>query len=178
MKKFELTSEFITNAFGVKLFRIRALVEFGNVSEGELGGYVEKEENLAHDGNAWVYGDAKVSDDARVYGNAEVSGNAIVYSNAIVSGDAKVYGNAEVSGNALVYGDADYAIVKGFGRYNRNTTFFRCKDGKVRVACGCFFGDMEEFRAIVKRTHGDGKLAKEYLAIADLMEMHFAEEQG
>ena len=42
MKKFELTSEFITNVFGVKLFRIRALVEFGNVCKGELGGYVEK----------------------------------------------------------------------------------------------------------------------------------------
>ncbi len=154
MKKFELTSEFITNVFGVKLFRIRALVEFGNVGKGELGGYVEKEKNLDHDGNAWVSGDAWVYGDARV------------------SGDARVYGDARVSG------DADYAIVKGFGRYNRNTTFFRCKDGKVRVACGCFFGDMEEFRAIVKRTHGDGKLAKEYLAIADLMEMHFAEEQG
>ena len=66
--------------------------------------------------------------------------------------------------------------MKGFGRCNRNTTFFRCEDGKVRVVCGCFFGDMEEFRAIVKITHGGGKLAKEYLAIADLMEMHFCEE--
>lgn len=131
MKKFELTSEFITNVFGVKLFRIRALIEFGDVKAGDLGGYIEKEENLDHDGNAWV------------------------------------------TGNARVYGDADYATVKGFGRCNRNTTFFRCKDGKVRVVCGCFFGDMEEFRAIINRTHGDGKLAKEYLAIADLMEMHF-----
>ena len=58
MKKFELTSEFITNIFGTKLFRIRALVEFGNVEAGELGGYVEKQENLDHDGDAWVYGDA------------------------------------------------------------------------------------------------------------------------
>ena len=58
MKKFELTSEFITNVFGVKLFRIRALVEFGNVSKGELGGYVEKEGNLDHNGNAWVSGNA------------------------------------------------------------------------------------------------------------------------
>lgn len=86
-------------------------------------------------------------------------------------------GNAQAYGNAWVSGDADYATVKGFGRYNRNTTFFRCKDGKVRVVCGCFFGDMEEFRAVVKKTHGDGKLAKEYLAIADLMEMHFGDEE-
>ena len=51
MKKFELTSEFITNIFGTKLFRIKALIEFGNVKAGELGGFVEKEENLSQDGN-------------------------------------------------------------------------------------------------------------------------------
>lgn len=187
MKKFELTSEFVTNAFGVKLFRIRALIEFGYVEVGDKGGFVEKEENLSQDGNAWVYGNARVSgnalvsDNARVYGNAEVSGDARVSDNAWVSGDARVYGNALVSGNARVSGNAevsdnaDYAMVKGFGRFNRNTTFFRCKDGKIRVVCGCFLGDLDEFRKKVKETHGDGKMAKEYLAIADLMEMHFCE---
>ncbi len=58
MKKFELTSEFITNMFDVKLFRVKALVEFGNVKAGELGGYVEKESNISMVGDAWVYGDA------------------------------------------------------------------------------------------------------------------------
>ena len=197
MKKFELTSEFITNVFGVKLFRIRALVEFGDVKAGDLGGYVEKEENLDQGGNAWVcgnawvsgnarvfdnarvygdarvYGKAQVCDNARVYGDAWVCDNAWVYGDAWVYGKAKVSGDAEVSGDARVSGNADYATVKGFGRSNRNTTFFRCKGGKVRIVCGCFFGDLEEFRAIVKRTHGDGRMAKEYLAIADLMEMHF-----
>ena len=70
MKKFELTSEFITNIFGKKLFRIKALVEFGNVNVGDLGGYIEKESNLSHDGDAWVYGNAEVCGNAKVYGNA------------------------------------------------------------------------------------------------------------
>ena len=100
MKKFELTNEFITNMFGTKLFRIRALVEFGDVEAGELGGYVEKESNLGHDDNAWVYGNA------RVYGDAQVSGDALVYGNARVYGNAWVYGNARVCGNALVYDNA------------------------------------------------------------------------
>mgnify|MGYP006887316130 CR=1 FL=1 len=65
MKKFELTSEFVT-FLGKKLFRIKALVSFGDVKEGELGGLVEKEENLDQSGNAWVYGNAWVSGDARV----------------------------------------------------------------------------------------------------------------
>ena len=71
MKKFELTNEFITNMFGTKLFRIRALVEFGDVEAGELGGYVEKESNLGHDDNAWVYDNALVCGDARVCGNGD-----------------------------------------------------------------------------------------------------------
>ena len=36
MKKFELTAEFVTNVFGKKLFRIKALVAFGNVEKGCL----------------------------------------------------------------------------------------------------------------------------------------------
>ena len=137
-KKFELTSN--TKIFlGRKLFQIRAPVSFGDVKEGDLGGYIEKEENLSHDGNAWV------------------------------SGNAWVYGNAWVSGNA------DYTTVKGFGTEFRTTTFFRCTDGVTRVRCGCFYGDLNEFREQVKNTRS-GKIAEEYLMIADLMERHFKEE--
>ena len=71
MKKFKLTSEFIVDISGVKLFRIKALIEFGNVKAGDLGGYIEKEENLSHMGNAWVSGNAQVSGDARVFGDKD-----------------------------------------------------------------------------------------------------------
>ena len=99
-KKYELTTETIL-FLGRKLFRIKALISFGNVSAGDLGGYVEKEENLSHDGNAWVCGDAKV------YGNAKVCD------------DAKVCGNAKVYGDAEVCGNADYLCFKGLGSYTR-----------------------------------------------------------
>jgi predicted acyltransferase (DUF342 family) len=111
MKKYELTDEFKV-VFGVKLFRIKALIDFSFVRKGDLGGWIQKEDNLSQSGNAWVYGDARVYGkaevygNARVYGNAEVYGNARVYVNAEVSGDARVYGNAEVSGDARVYGNA------------------------------------------------------------------------
>ena len=177
MKKFELTDEFITNAFGNKLFRIKALVDFGTIKAGELGGFVEKGENLSNDGNAWVSDNAQVSDNARVYGDARVSDNARVYGDAWVSDNAWVYDNAWVSGNAQVSGDADYAVVTGFGHCFRATTFFRCKDKILRVQCGCFYGDLAQFREIVKKTHGDSKYAKEYLAIADLMELRFSDEE-
>ena len=195
MKKFELTTEFITNAFGKKLFRIKALVEFGDVKAGELGGYVEKEGNVSQDDNAWVSGDAEVFGNAKVSGNAKVFGNAKVYDNAWVSGDARVYDNAWVSGDARVSGDAwvsdnawvsgdarvsgdaDYALVQGFGTEFRCTTFYRGKNKKIMVNCGCFHGDLEGFRKQVKETR-NGKIAKEYLMIADLMEYHFTSEDS
>ena len=169
MKKFELTSEFKL-FLGRKLFRIKALVAFGNVEAGELGGYVEKESNLSHDGDAWVYGNAWVYGDAKVYGNAKVYGDAWVCGNAKVCGDAWVYGNAKV------YGDADYTVIKGFGSEFRATTFFRQKDKTIGVRCGCFYGTLEAFREKVRETHGESKLAKEYLMIAELMEYHFESE--
>ncbi|KKF35631.1 hypothetical protein LU631_12095 [Erwinia tracheiphila] len=44
--------------FGRKLFRIRAMISFGNVQTGDLGGWVESESNVEQSGDAWVYGNA------------------------------------------------------------------------------------------------------------------------
>ena len=176
MKKFELTSEFVTNIFGTKLFRIKALVEFGNVKSGDLGGYIEKESNLDHYGDAWVYGDARVYGDAWVYGDARVYGDTRVSGDARVYGNARVYGDAWVYGDARVYGDADYAYAHGFGSEYRTTTFFRLENGDVGVRCGCFYGTLQEFRDKVRETHKETKKAKEYLMLADLMEFRFKED--
>ena len=71
MKKFEFTGETKTISLLFRtaiLHRIRAVAEFGLVKVGDLGGWIEKEENLSHEGKAWVCGNAKV------WGNAEVCG--------------------------------------------------------------------------------------------------------
>lgn len=155
MKKFELTSESIVRC-GRKLFRIKALTTFGEVQKGDLGGFVEKEENLSNDDNAWVYnnasvfGDAKVCGNAKVFNNARVCGNAKIYGNAWVCGDAEVFGsaevyndvqicgNAQVCGNAKVFDNAwvrnnahvfDNAEVYGSARISGNAMI--CGDARV-----------------------------------------------
>lgn len=117
MTKFKLTSN-TKVVFGITLYQIQALKDFGSVKAGDLGGYVEKESNLSQEGNCWVSGSAQVYGDAHVYSNALVSGNAQVYGNsqvynnarvcddALVSGSAMVSGNATVSSSALVYSSA------------------------------------------------------------------------
>ena len=162
-KKYILTDDVI-DFNGHTLHRIKAVRDFDCVKAGDLGGFIESEKNLDHDGAAWV------TDSALVSGAALVSGDARVTDSALVSGDARVTGAAVVSGNA------DFAVISGFGRASHTTTFFRCKDNLVRCKCGCFYGTVDEFRAKVRETHGNSKYAKEYLMIADLMELHFKED--
>ena len=70
MKKYEFTGETkrveLWNRTAT-LHRIKATVEFGFVKVGELGGWIEKEENLSHEGKAWVWGNAEVWGNAKVF---------------------------------------------------------------------------------------------------------------
>lgn len=38
--------------FGITLYRIIAIKDFGNVLKGDLGGWIESEKNLTHNGDA------------------------------------------------------------------------------------------------------------------------------
>jgi len=109
-KHFKLTAE--TKIYiGITLFRVELISDCKWGKKGDLGGWVEKEENIS--GNAWV------SDDARVSGNARISGYAQVSENARVSGNARVYDNAQVYGNARISGYAqvsDDARISGYAR--------------------------------------------------------------
>lgn len=146
MKKYELTEE--TKVIGGKtLFRIRALRSFGDIKAGDLGGFIENERNLSHEGNAWV-GD-----------------------------NAWVDGNARVSGDGLINSNNDYLCEQGLGSHNRSASFFKCKDGHIHVLCGCFSGNLDEFENKVKKEHGNSKYAKEYLGFIEVVKTHFEVQQ-
>lgn len=104
MNKYTLIKEDYIEIRGIKLYRIKALKSFSDIKKGDIGGYIEKKDNLNQTGDAWVSGDAKVFGDATVSGNARVFGDAQVSGNAWVYGEARVYGNARVSENAHIYG--------------------------------------------------------------------------
>lgn len=142
-RKYELTKTTVKVGDRV-LHRIRALKTFGDVKKGDLGGWVEKENNLSQEGDCWIYDEARVYGDARVFGNANVSMYASVFDNAEVYEHAEVFGNAEVSGNARIFGVATlfgcarvseraqvygYASVGGLTRIIENARIF----GTVRL---------------------------------------------
>ena len=77
MKKFELTSEHKINWCGRTLYRIKACISFTTtngyeVNEGDLGGWVEKESNLSHEGKGWIWGNAKICGDANIFSTKHI----------------------------------------------------------------------------------------------------------
>ena len=62
-KKYEFTGK-EKNAYGKVLKQIVCVAAFGSVSVGEVGGWIESEDNLSQYGNAWVF------ENAQVFGNA------------------------------------------------------------------------------------------------------------
>ena len=125
MRKYELTDE-TKNYLGVTLHRIKSLIDFGDVKSGEIGGWIETEDNLSQYGDSWV------------------------------SGDARVSGDAQVAAKECIF------WIGAIGSRNGTTTFFNCKDGKIRVSCGCFYGDLDEFLEAVNKTHGDNEHGQVY----------------
>ena len=193
-KKYRLTGNHI-NIGNRILYQIEALKDFGNVKAGDLGGYIESEENLSQYDNAWVYGDAevygnaqvfgnacvfdnaRVYNDARVYGNAQVFdnarvyGNACVFDNAWVYGNALVYDNAQVYGDAKVYGDAeikstkDYIVFKNWWSSGRYFTWTRSNN---MWKVGCFYGTGEE---LIKKAYNDSEISgREYERVVRYVE--------
>lgn len=110
-QKYQMTNETFqiqTGSKPITLHRIKALQDMTwhhpyekpyHVKKGDLGGFIEKLENLDTDLNCWV------AENAMVFGEAVVKGNALV------RGQASISGYAVISGSALV---RDLVIVKDF----------------------------------------------------------------
>ena len=190
MKKYEFTGE-VKNIGGKTLHRIRALIDIPkhDVKAGDLGGWLETEGNLSHNGAAWVTGDAvvtgaawvtdsaRVTDSACVTGSACVTDEARVTGSALVTGEARVTGNACVSGNARVMKSSDCITIGTIGSRDDTTTFYRGADGKIYVSCGCFSGTIDDFAIKVKEVHAGTKHEKTYLLAIELAKAQMDEEE-
>lgn len=208
MKKYEFTGE-VKSIDEKMLHRIRAVRDIPehNVKAGDLGGWLETEENLSHNGAAWVMNSAYVMGKARVMGKALVADSALVMDSAYVTGKARVTGkalvadsayvmdsahvmdfarvmgnalvtdSARVMGNARVMDASDYIAIGAIGSRNDTTTFYRGKDGGIYVSCGCFNGTIDDFAAKVKQVHAGTKHERTYLLAIELAKAQIATEE-
>ena len=95
-QKYCILKDHTLNYEGKILYRIQAIKNFGDVKNGDIGGWVEKDFNLSHKGDCWVY------DDSKIFGTAAIYGNAKVYGNSAVGGSVYVFDNAWICGNATI----------------------------------------------------------------------------
>jgi len=135
-KKYELSSKEEIPELDEKFYRIKALKNFTShhgreVEIGDIGGFVEGEENLSQRGYSWIFDDAIVFEHAEAYGDsvvegrAQVFGSAEIQDSARISEEAQVYDDAVVRSNGVVEGDGEVfgdAIVRKNG-YVGNGTF-------------------------------------------------------
>ena len=115
IKKYKLTSK--TKKYnGKTLYRIQAEKDFFDVKKGDLGGFVESEENLSHQGDCWVYNQAIVKDNASVRGNAMLLHKSVAQDFALIDGYSRILGNSIIKDKAQVLGETivnDQCIIYG-----------------------------------------------------------------
>ena len=99
--KYEITN-IVGYRFKRKVYRIRALKDFGDVKKGYLGGYVSSYENLSQYGDCWIYDDAAVIDNALLENDSTVHNMTIVHGDSIIRGKSEVYNSTRICGSSYI----------------------------------------------------------------------------
>lgn len=91
----------VTHKFTLR--QIEALRDFSDIKAGTLGGWIEEESNLSHDGDCWIY-----DHNSAVFAGAAISGNARVTQPCTISHGASLTGEcwadrADISHGAAIY---------------------------------------------------------------------------
>ena len=105
-KKYKIREDLSLYYYGRTIYRIEALKDFSDVKIGDIGGYVECEDNLNQSGNCWIYDNAKAMDESKVLGEAVVKNEAILMNKASVLEQCQILDYSEIKGFAIVLGNA------------------------------------------------------------------------
>ena len=105
------------------LHRIRALSDVRpGVQKGDLGGYVQGEENLSQEGTCWIFDNASACENCFVNQQATLSGSAVSCGSALISGGAMIRDHAVIDDNAIVTAGfiREYAHIAGDSKITAN----------------------------------------------------------
>lgn len=105
-KKFELVDASNYGYGGA--YRIRALRDFGDVQKGMLGGYVEEESCLSHEGDCWIYGNSfvgkncRIKDHSKVYENTRITGEVVVSGNSVIGDRCYIMSRVDIHDSKII----------------------------------------------------------------------------
>jgi hypothetical protein len=167
MKKYELVNPTtkIIDGLSYDLFQIKALKNFTiswyntDILAGDLGGFVQSENNLSQEGSCWLFNDSVVINNAKVL-NESVVKNSTIYNDATIKGSSNIntsviYLCSEVN-NSAIYDSTIYdnstvedSFVKKSSVYE-NSFICKCKiDFSAISGCVCLnnikLNDMKMF---------------------------------
>lgn len=164
-KKYEILKNTKKYYLCRKVYRIKSLKDFGNVKKGDIGGFVESEDNLSQEGDCWIYDNAIVCDNSivkdysKVYGNSKVCFNSTVSGNSIICSNSTVYNYAVVKDYATVSGNStvkDYAVVKNYATVSGNSIIcgnsIVCDNAKIKDYA-IVSGNSTVYNHVVVRSH-------------------------
>lgn len=175
MKKYELTDETI-KVYNKTLHRIRYIIDIPThrIKAGDLGGFLESESNLSHEGSCCVL------DKAQVFDSALVSGSAQAYDSARVCGKARMFGSARVCGEARVSEPYKQLIqIQGSIDYITAMLNTSAEDSFVQIGCQkhTLKDWLENFKEIGKKHRYEDEQIKEYGDYLNLLEIRVKGQQ-
>lgn len=95
-KKYKLIQDSRIWQYDRAIYRIQALRDFSDVKKGDLGGFVESEENLSQEGNCWIYDNAQAVEKSTVKGDACLRDCAKMYDSSLIKDKAQLQGCARM----------------------------------------------------------------------------------
>lgn len=129
---------------GTPVYRIRALqpIPAHSVSAGDIGGFLEGDHNLSHEGSSWIADDAMAVGRSRVEGDAILRHSSIASDHSIISGQAQINHLSRASGHAIIRGNAQLSDLA-------HATGSVILDGPVILARGAAVSGNGHYQAVV-----------------------------
>ena len=108
--------------------------------QGDLGGFVQSENNLSQEGNCWIFQSAIAAEDAVVAGDAKICDLAVIRGSALVSGNAVIRNRSLVEDRAIVMAGVveEDSQIAGNARITENLLSQKAPI----VAAACVYGEI------------------------------------
>ena len=85
----------LVREYGTRFYLSLSRTNRSSIAVGTVGGYIENEANLSHEGNCWVFENGLVMDDAIVMDNARV--DCVVKDSAVICDNASCLSSAGIN---------------------------------------------------------------------------------
>ena len=162
-KKYELLLDNTFTIGTITLYRIRALRDFGTVKKGDLGGFVQSEKNLSHEGTCWLHDFSKSYHSGLVEKDAQIHHKAEVRNFAIATDFATMWDYSALEGNSVLGGHAKTKNWSTVGDDSRVTEYaiitqHAITGGRARVGGNVLVGGYVHIRGQAK-VDGNGTIS-------------------